>query len=192
MKEFTLTLRGTAPMLMHNAQLSDEFNPVTLEMKKITAKKTRKTEDDRWELRRLEFMGGLYYDELAGPYVPAVNIEACLAKAAGLTRNGQDVKRGVRVTTDVNPLMYDGPRERDVLWKDANHVHNASVKVGTARIIRTRPIFRGWVTEAEGIYDPTVIDLDSLQQFAVKAGQLIGLGDWRPRFGTFEAEVAEA
>lgn len=191
MKKFTITLTGTAPILMHNAQLSDEFNPVTLEMKKITAKKTKKTEDDRWELRRLEFVGGLYHDVDYGPYIPAVNIEASIAKAAGLTRNGQDVKRGVRLTTDVNPLAYSGPRDIDDLWKDPNHVHNASVKVGQARIIRTRPVFRNWAVEAEGIFDPSVIDLESLKQFAEKAGNLIGLGDWRPRFGTFETSITE-
>jgi hypothetical protein len=191
MKKFRLTLSGTAPMLMHNAQLSDEFNPVVLEMKKITAKKTKKTEDDRWELRRLEFVGSLYYDQDAGPYVPAANIEASLAKAAGLTRNGQDVKRGVRIVTDVNPLGYRGPRNPDDLWKESSFVHNASVKVGTARIIRTRPIFRDWITEVEGVFDPTVVDFESLKMFAEKAGQLIGLGDWRPRFGTFDAEIEE-
>lgn len=192
MNRFRLTLTGTAPILMHNAQLSDEFNPVTLEMKKITAKKTKKTEDDRWELRRLEFVGGLYYDHDAGPYIPAANIEASIAKAAGLTRNGQDVKRGVRLTTDFNPLAYGGgPRTPDELWKDENFVHNASVKVGTARIIRTRPIFRNWATEAEGVFDNSVIDFESLKMFAEKAGQLIGLGDWRPRFGTFDVEIEE-
>lgn len=191
MKKFSMIITGTAPLLMHNSQLSDEFNPVVLEMKKITAKKTKKTEDDRWELRRLEFVGGLYYDNVAGPYIPAPNIEATIAKAAGLTRNGQDVKRGVRILTDVNPIAYSGPREPAELWKNGGFTHNASVKVGTARIIRTRPIFRNWVTEAEGIYDPEVIDLQSLKMFTQKAGQLIGLGDWRPRFGTFDAELVE-
>lgn len=191
MKKFTITLTGTASLLMHNSQLSDEFNPIAVEMKKITAKKTKKTEDDRWELRRLEFVGGLYYDTDLGPYIPAANIEASIAKAAGLTRNGQDVKRGVRLVTDVNPLAYRGPRDPDALWKDATFVHNASVKVGTARIIRTRPMFRDWMTEAEGVYDPTVIDFESLKQFVDKAGQLIGLGDWRPRFGTFDAQLVE-
>lgn len=190
MKNFTMTVIGTAPLLMHNSQLSDEFNPVTLEMKKLTSKKTKKTEDDRWELRRLEHLGSLYFDPELGPYMPAQNIEACLAKAAGLTRNGQDVKRGIRITSDVNPLVYKGPRETKTLWKDPNHVHNASVKVGQARIIRTRPIFREWAFEANGIIDVNVIDVESLTQFAEKAGTLIGLGDWRPRFGTFNAEIA--
>lgn len=191
MKRFRLTLTCTAPLLMHNARLSDEFNPITLEIKKITAKKTKKTDDDRWELRRLEFMGGLYYQQDAGPYIPAANIEASLVKAATLTRSGQDIKRGVRIVTDINPLGYQGPRDPDDLWKDANFVHNSSVRVGQSRIIRTRPIFRGWITEAEGIFDPSVVDIESLRGFAETAGQLIGLGDWRPRFGTFEAGIEE-
>lgn len=195
MKHFTMTIKGINPLLMHNSQLSDEFNPIVVAMKRLTAKKTKKTEDDRWEIRRLEFMGGLYYDDIAGPYIPSQNIEASLAKAAGLTRNGQDIKRGVRITTDINPIGYNGPRTPDKLWESGQaHVHSASVKNpgSSARIIRTRPIFREWATEVEGIFDPEVLDLESLKMFADKAGQLIGLGDWRPRFGTFEAEVKAA
>lgn len=189
MIKFVLTLEGTAPLLMHNSQLVDEFNPIVKEMKKITDKRTKKTEDDRWELRRLEHLGSLYYEEGVGPHMPAQNIEASLAKAAGLTRNGQDVKRGVRITSPIIPLVYQGPRTPDELWNDPNHVHNASVKVGMSRVIRTRPVFRQWILEADGILDPNIVDLESFTDFAVKAGSLIGLGDWRPRFGTFNATV---
>lgn len=192
MKKFTITLTGEAPLLMHNAQLSDKFNPITREMAKITAKRTKKTDDDEWELRRLEFMGGLYYDPDLGPFIPAENMEASLAKAAGLTRNGQDVKRGVRINTAQAPLMYDGPRDRDGLWNGgdtAGHAHFASVKVGQARIIRTRPVFRKWMVEFDGIIDPNILDPESLDEFLGKAGTMIGLGDWRPRYGTFTHEL---
>lgn len=195
MKNFTITLTGEAPILMHNAQLSDKFNPITKAMSAINAKRTKKTDDDEWEMRRLEFVGGLYHDPDLGPYIPAENIEACLAKAAGLTRNGQDVKRGVRITTAAAPLVYDGPRDVDGLWNDGDtsgHVHFASVKVGQARIIRTRPIFRQWAVEFDGIIDPNILDPESLDQFIGKAGSMIGLGDWRPRFGTFTHELVVA
>ena len=58
MKNFTITLTGEAPILMHNAQLSDKFNPITKAMSAINAKRTKKTDDDEWEMRRLEFMPG--------------------------------------------------------------------------------------------------------------------------------------
>jgi len=192
MKKFTIIMRGTSPLLMHSAQLSDEFNPVTLAMKKITSKKTNKTEDDRWELRRLEFAGSLYFDADLGPYIPAENIEASIANAASLTRKGKDVKRGMKIVNAVNPLAYHGPRTIDELWaKRDEFAHFASVKVQTARVTRTRPIFREWACEADGIYDPNVIDQESLESWIEKSGQLIGLGDWRPRFGTFEVTFKE-
>lgn len=191
MKTFTLTITGTSPLLMHNARLSDEFDPIAVEMKKITAKKTKKTEDDRWELRRLEFLGGLYHDEDYGPYIPAQNVEACIKEAARMTRNGKDVERGMQLTTDINPIAYTGPREADALWEDPNHRHGASVKVGMARVIRTRPIFRQWAIEVEGVIDPTILDFDSLSMFTEKAGSFIGLGDWRPRFGRFTTTITE-
>ncbi|MDB2192120.1 hypothetical protein [Mycobacteroides abscessus] len=193
MKQFTIEIRGVNPLLMHNSRLSDEFDPIAKAIKKITAKKMKQTEDDRWEKRRLEFLGSLYFDDTVGPYVPGLNIEQCLLHAARMTRNGKDIERGLRITSDVNPLGYDGPRDLDSLWGGGNpaHVHNASVVITRNRIIRTRPIFRHWAVEAEGVYDPGILDFESLLSFGEKAGQYIGLGDWRPRFGTFEAIIKE-
>lgn len=189
MQKFTLTLTGTAPLLMHNVALADEFNPVVLEMKKITAKKTKKTEDDRWELRRLEFVGSLYYDADLGPYIPAEMIEASIREGAKVSRNGKDVQRGLRITSAVNPLAYKGPRAIDELWKDENFRDMRSVRVTSSRIVRTRPIFRNWMTQAEGIIDTEVLDLDALTLFLERAGGLMGIGDYRPRFGTYTAEI---
>ncbi|SLD35244.1 hypothetical protein [Mycobacteroides abscessus] len=193
MKQFTIEIRGINPLLMHNSRLSDEFDPIVKAIKKITAKKTKQTEDDRWEKRRLEFLGSLYFDETVGPYMPGLNIEQCLLHAARMTKNGKDIERGLRITSDINPIAYDGPRDLDGLWDKGNaaHVHNASVKVQRARIIRTRPVFRQWATVAEGMFDPEILDFESLLSFGEKAGQYIGLGDWRPRFGTFEATIKE-
>ena len=191
MRNFIMTLTGAAPMLMHNVDAADEFHPLAIARKKITDKKTKKTEDDRWELRRLEFVGGMYYDSDLGPYIPAENIEACLAKSAGLTRNGQDVKRGVRVRNSVNPLVYSGPRDIDGLWADENFRLFKSVKVGQSRITRTRPMFKQWAVEIDGMFDPSIIDFDQLREFTERAGTMIGLGDWRPRYGTFDSEIVE-
>ena len=192
MKKFSILITGTQPLLMHNGQLADEFNPIVREIKKLTAKKgTKRTEDDRWELRRLEWVGSLYYDNDFGPYIPGLSIEASLKEAARLTRRGKDVERGVRITSDINPLAYSGPREKDDLYKDVNYVFSTTVGVRASRITRTRPIFRDWAVEAEGIYDPELLDLPALIDFARSAGLYVGLCDWRPRYGTFDAEIKE-
>lgn len=188
MARFRLTCTGTKPLLMHNARLSNPLDEVAKAMKRITAKRL-KTDDDHEELARLEHMGGLYFDPDVGPYMPGQNFERCLVDAARITKSGKKIERGVFVDTDVNPLSYDGPRDVDGLWKDENFRHAASVKVGTSRVTRTRPHFRTWVTEAEGEYDSAVINLTELAEIGTTAGLMIGLGDWRPRFGRFVAQV---
>jgi hypothetical protein len=185
---FTITIQGTAPLLMHNARLSDPIDPVTREAKKISAKQ-RKTDEDHLELARLEHAGGLYLDEDAGPYIPSDNIWRSLYDAAKKYKSGPKVKEGIMFTTDVNPLIYNGPRTVEGLWADANFRHRASVVVDRKRVTRTRPMFRQWVTDAQGILDPNILDLETLAMFADTAGSLIGLGDWRPRYGKYAATI---
>lgn len=188
MPRFRFTCTGTVPLLMHNARLSNPLDEIAKAMKRVTSKRT-KTEEDHEELARLEHMGSLYFDSDVGPYVPGQNFERCLVDAGRITKAGKKIERGVFVETNVNPLAYDGPRELAALWQDANFRHSASVKVGTSRVTRTRPQFRTWAVEAEGVYDPLVINLEELAEIAATAGRMIGLGDWRPRFGRFEAVV---
>jgi hypothetical protein len=190
MSRFRLTCTGTVPLLMHNARLSNPLDEIAKSMKRVTAKRV-KTEEDHEELARLEHMGSLYFDADVGPYIPGQNFERCLVDAARITKSGKKIERGVFVETNVNPLSYDGPRDVAQLWKDENFRHAASVKVGMNRVTRTRPQFRAWVAEAEGQYDPAVINLDELSEIAGTAGRMIGLGDWRPRFGRFASQVVK-
>lgn len=190
MINFRLTLTGTAPLLMHNSRLANPLDPATKALKKVTAKRT-KTDDDHEEIARLEHAGSLYLDPDVGPYVPGQNVARCLVDAARVSKQGVKVTRGVFISTDTNPLGYRGPRDIDGLWKDENFRHMASVKIGTSRTMRCRPIFTAWTVEADGILDPSVIDLADLEGIAVTAGQMIGLGDWRPRFGRFTATLVK-
>lgn len=187
MIDFTITLTGTAPLLMHNSRLSNPLDTATKALKKYTGKRN-KTDDDHEQIARLEFAGGLYMDPDVGPYIPGENIARCLVDGAKLTKQGVKVTRGVFISTDVNPLSYSGPRDESGLW-DSGWRHMASVKVGTARTMRCRPWFPEWRVQAEGVLDPSVLELDDLATIADNAGSLIGLGDWRPRFGRFTAKV---
>lgn len=190
MKSFVLTMMGTAPMLVHNAQLSDPLNKWAKEMKKVSAKRT-KTEDDHLELSRLEFYGGMYYDADLGPVIPAMNIEATLVNGAKKIKLGKAVTQGLRITDQVTPIVYDGPRDLDGLWGDGESafVNRSSVKVGMARVMRTRPMFTNWALEVSGVYDESIFDEDVINEICTYSGTLIGIGDWRPRFGTFTHEL---
>lgn len=188
MSRFRMTCTGTTPLLMHNARLSNPLDEMAKAMKRISSKRV-KTEEDHEELARLEHAGSLYFDGEVGPYIPGQNFERCLLDAARITKSGKKIERGVFVETNVNPLGYKGPRTAEELWADQNFRHSASVKVQQNRVTRTRPHFREWVVEAEGTYDPAIINLDELREIAETAGQMIGLGDWRPRFGRFAVTV---
>lgn len=186
--EFHITLTGTAPLLMHNSQLADPLSTAARSLKRLTGKRL-KTEDDHMEIARLEHFGSLYFDDVVGPYVPGENITRCLIDAAAMTKRRKKVISGMFISTDVNPLAYRGPRDPDGLWDDENFRYTHSVKIGQARTMRTRPCFREWRVAAEGILDTNQLELSELEDIATTAGLLIGLGDWRPRFGRFSATV---
>lgn len=188
MIEFTITIQGTAPLLMHNSRLANPIDPIVRESKKITGK-MKKTDEDHLEIARLEHAGGLYWDDEFGPYIPSDNIWRSLYDAARKNKLGPKVKEGVIFTENVNPLVYPGPRTVDGLWADENYRLVSSAVVSQKRIMRTRPMFRTWATEAAGLLDPTVLDIHTLIAVADVAGSLIGLGDWRPRYGTYSATI---
>jgi hypothetical protein len=186
--DLQLNITGTAPLLMHNARLSNPLDPIARAMKKVSAKRS-KAEDDYQEIAHLEFLGGLYSDPDVGPYLPGDNMFRALIDAGRKRKLGIKVTSGVIVTSDINPIAYKGSRDPEELWNEGGFIFQASAKVGQQRIIRTRPRFTTWATSATLYLDTEVLDLDDLTQLVDIAGRLIGLGDWRPRFGRFEATL---
>lgn len=189
--EFTITMTGSLPLLVSSSRLADPLDPIVKSIKKLTGKRT-KTDDDQWEIHRLEFFGALYLDPDVGPYIPGENIQRCLTDAARVNKLGKNVERGLFIDTDVNPLGYNGPRTAEELWANENFRHRTSVKIGQRRTMRCRPMFRQWKVQAHGILDTAQLNLDDLRMITENAGSMIGLGDWRPRFGRFSAVIEEA
>jgi hypothetical protein len=183
-----LTLTGTAPILMHNARLADPLDSYTKLLKTVSSKRT-KTDDDHEEMARIEFLGGLYCDETMGPYIPGVNLHQCLIEGAKLTRRGRHVERGVVVMEEQLLLAYSGPRTPDELYADKNFRSRLSVGVTTSRVMRTRPKFPQWALEAHLVVDTGQLDLNDIGEIAETAGLMIGLGDYRPRYGRFDVVV---
>lgn len=190
MIDFSITITGTAPLLMHNSRLSNPLDPATKALKRYTGKRN-KTDEDHEAVARNEFEGGMYLDPDLGPHIPGENIMRSLVDGAKLTKQGVKVTRGLFVKTDVNPLAYDGPRDPQGLW-DKGFYNMSSVKVGTSRVMRCRPCFIEWRVQADGVLDPSVLELDDLAAIADNAGRLVGLGDWRPRFGRYTAVIEKS
>jgi hypothetical protein len=182
-----ITLEGSTGLLCHNARLANPLDPIVRQMKVISGKR-KKTDEDLERLARLEFEGGLYFDD-AGPFIPGANIEKCIVEGARVTRQGKQVERGLFITDDEVPLVYKGPRLVDELWADEAFRSMMSVKVGTSRVMRCRPLFRGWTLDVHGEMDPGLLNLDTLEAIVTDAGGMVGLGDYRPRYGRFTGTV---
>lgn len=182
-----ITLEGTHGLLCHNARLANPLDEIVRQMKKISSKR-KKTDEDFERLARLEFEGGLYFDD-TGPFIPGANIEKSIVEGARVTRQGKQVERGLFVEDDEVPLVYDGPREVEELWSNPNFRSMLSVKVTTSRVMRCRPLFKRWLLSATAEMDPGLLNLDSLSAIVSDAGSMIGLGDYRPRYGRYTATV---
>ena len=187
MKAATITLTGTKPLLMHNEQLANPLSEVSQRLKAVT-KKRGKTDADYEEAAEIEFEGGLYFEEKDGPYLPDRVIRSAMIEAARKSKQGRQFEEGVEYPHPRYPLIYDGPRTVKGLWSkkfyDQRMVGNQAV-----RILRTRPRFNEWSCVVEILFDETLVDDRVMEQVVKRAGTL-GIGDYRPLFGGFTAEVS--
>lgn len=190
MKTLRARWTGIRPLVMHNGLLADPTNPVVRAIKKITSKGSKKLTDADYEERdRLEWHGGLYWDEDDGLIVPSDNIERCIQLGAQKSRLGKDVQAAVFCTQTHTPLIYDGPRKKEDLFADPKFTLRKGVAVAKSRVIRVRPMIpTGWILEVEVEFDETIVNPQNLLQAMTDAGSLVGLGDWRPKFGRFLVE----
>lgn len=184
MKSATYTVRGTTPLLMHSERLANPFDPLTVELKTLT-KRRNKTQDDLLEIARIEWLGGLYHDE-SGIFLPGYNVLAALVGGGKMRKLGTAIKRGAIVQEDKVPVEYSGPKNPDELFKNKSFVDIRSVKVGTSKVSRCRPKFTDWKITFTLLYANDTLQKSDLDLVVQDTGAMIGIGDYRPRFGRFE------
>lgn len=184
MKTLRFEVKGRCPLLMHNGELADPLNETSKKIKLISSKR-KKTDEDYEEMARLEWFGGLYLNKDKQIIIPSLVTEAAILAGAAKDKNKSTFKPSFMVDSD-ELLVYPGSKNINELFQDKNYWYTTSVKIGQARVMRTRPIFNNWSYGFTAIYDNQMIQIDTLIQAIEKAGQLIGIGDYRPKFGRFE------
>jgi len=184
MQELTVKIKGISPCIQHNGQMCDPLNPYTKQMKEISGKR-KKTDEDQIAMARIEWEAGLYLDKNGRVVWPGTNLERMILDAAKKIKMGTLVKSALMIPND-SILDADYPKDLDKMF-DACRIAS-KVKVGQASIIRTRPIFDNWKMTFVILYNEDLINKRDLEQILEIAGQQIGLGDWRPRFGRFVVE----
>ncbi len=190
----TLQIRfqGVSPLLCHNGQTADPRNTYAKAMKAVTGKRN-KTDADYDEMARLEWLAGLY--RIDGDIViPDYVIESTIISGAKKSTRGPQAKCGLFFTEHAS-LQFDGKPSEITdetlaeMFACGSFTHTIGVKVGKSKVMRTRPIFRNWSLSATCQFDPDVLNQRDIEEFASDAGKLVGLGDWRPKHGRFDAEV---
>lgn len=182
---------GRVPLLVHNVRLADPLDPWAKKLKAVSGKKT-KSDDDHYEMARLEYFGGLYFDPDLGPYLPAEYLWTSIIGAARQSRKGKEVERAVSMTEDRMPIEYEGPRTIEELYNDGKgpFVDRRMAGVQGKKVARTRPRFpTGWVVETIFMLNLSGINAEDFKRYAELAGETEGLGDYRRIFGRFDTEV---
>lgn len=189
MKLLNIKITGTRPFLSHNDTLSDPLNPLTKYHKSLSSKR-KKTDEDYALLAESQLVTSCYYDEQLGFVMNGEMIEACIKSGAKLNKLGKVIDRAIMLTDVVFPMTIKNyPANPQELAKNPDFIYAKSVKIGTARVMSYRPIFRDWSVEFGLMFDEEQITKEELLMVLENAGNLCGVGDWRPRFGRFSVEV---
>jgi len=189
MKHISVKITGKSPLLMHSDRFANPLDAMTKAHKELTSIR-KKSDENQIAIAKSEFIGGCYWRKGVGFYVPAQNLDACLIGAAKLQKLGVKFKQAVQTLEDDLPLIGKLPATPERLWEDPEHIDARGVKVGQAKIIRYRPISREWQLQATIAFNEDILNLSEVKKAIEDAGALIGLGDYRPRFGRFSVDIS--
>ncbi len=179
------TWEGIRPIVFHNGQLADPSNHIVRKIKELTSKRG-KTDADHEAVSRLEWEGSLYLGAKGQLVVPSDNIERAIQLGGQKSKIGKSIAAAVFCTEPEIDVQYSGPKTLNALYDNPLFVLKKGVKVTTSRIIRTRPMIPpGWKLTFQLEFDASVINESALVKAMIEAGALIGIGDWRPKFGRF-------
>lgn len=190
--KLTIQLTGIKPMLQKNGRLADPLDAWTLQLKELTSKR-QKTESDLGQIYRTEARGSVYETADGNLGLPTQNVWRSIKDAATAFKRGKDIERGLIYDGEaIEPLLVAGQmvNVNDYLADDDN-IFRKVVVVQRARTVRCRPIVRHWSTVHQFDLFEDVITPRDLIPILERAGRLVGIGDWRPIYGTYQAEVQE-
>jgi len=197
MRNATVKITGVSPLLQNNPQTVDRFNHFAKRMKTISAKGTRRTDDDYLEMRDLEMESKIYFDDELGVYLPSGWLAEAIATAAFRVAkiSKANIRGALFISDDKIKLAY---RDSTKVKKITDIVGNAAFRQmltlpqGQVRIVKAIPLFHAWSSESAIEFDDKIIYPNSLTRIVEHTSRYVGFGDFRPKFGRATAEVAHA
>lgn len=182
---------GVSGLVMSNERLADPDDEYARAISELTSVPSNKrTDAQRAEIGKLEWFGGIYYDREIGVYLPSWNLIRCFEEAGKITKKGKSVIRSLAAVSDRVQIQHDGPKDLMQIWEKPEYRLRKLVGVKTARVPRTRPIFRRWSLEFEAELITETLNARDFDQIVEQAGRSEGLGSARKLgYGRFTAEV---
>lgn len=195
-RRFKLTIEGTRPLICSNPCTVDPLGPHAEAIKYFTALKKNRNEH---ALRRLMWLFSGYWNnegefvygnELDGdssfsgfsdPVLPSQNLQRCIRDGATAWKLGKDTKRAIVVENDAN-LVYDGPKDANLMYEDSRFVSIAPTGRGTMAV---RLRIMQWEATYGLLVNDEIIDPQTLAKILDRSGIAEGLGTWRPANGRF-------
>lgn len=185
-----IQITGVSGYIQHNGRLADESDLLTIARKERQNTYKKKPTTQNWE----EFvtsmmMGGMYFSEELGVYLPEDCLRAMLVKAgASIKMKGNTTYKsamasalnfenyGFSILVDGKPLM-----NAEKFAAEKKFRFEKIVTIGKAKVRSVRPILpRGWQAEVVITYLPSLVDEDVIVDVFGIAGLEVGIGDWRP------------
>ena len=186
---YKVSLAGIAPLIQHNGQTADPLNPFSKKLKEISGKRP-KTDADLAKMAEIEFKAGLYVDRTGSITIDGRIIEATVHAGAKKTKAGKIALAAMFIEPGC-VFTFDGPTDIEERWADEHCRLTIGVRVGQAKVMRTRPIFENWKLEFTLSILEDQANGETVRQWIEDAGKLVGMGDWRPRYGRFAVESFE-
>lgn len=183
-KKIEFSISGLTPTIMHNGRLANPLDQFSKLIKEVSGKK-KKTDEDYERMARLEWEASFYLDDQGRPCWPGENIERMIVDAAKKSKQGPSAKAGL-YCDGLFPVKYSGPTDLESLWADEQFRICVGVKVNNSKVMRTRPIFHRWAMDFVVDFMPDVVSEKEVRQWVELAGNIIGLSEWRPKYGKFE------
>lgn len=171
----SLTLQGTSALLFHR------WNCEAVEAKAKAAKGSQSKKEDNVE-------SYVWRNDERELCIPGEYLRQAIAGPAGAAKYRQDPRSPRKSALDLYKAGVVSLTELATLGvKDWDYLDQRRVTVQRAGITRMRPtLLAGWRASFElQVLLPEYIDPMSLLDVITKAGQLVGLADFRPTYGRF-------
>jgi hypothetical protein len=177
--DLRVRIEGKSPLLMHN--LGPRAQQALIDRDNKVTKTGREPRD-----AQAEFEDALYLTDDGGYGFPSYGLKGAIVAASfrfGGEKNGMKAKGAI--------IMEPGDSNGyiPVVTPVAPRMRIDNVSLPTGKQVRYRPEFGVWSIEFSASLYTKVVTVDQFMHWLTLAGNLIGIGDWRPEkdgpFGRF-------